>query len=340
MPRFESALLRRPAPHDLTAREKEVLKLIAGGLTNKEIAAELVVSVATVERHVANIYGKIGARGRADATATSSAADRQLIGAWHSSTGIPSREQSAACGAIAMPLSPGRQDTGSPGGNRRAGELPCLPYGAPRRLRGRVFDEPGSRRDRDPRQRRSAASWRRRTSRSSAGPDHLGSGEGREPRRLGAELVYGDLKDPASIEAACRGATAVFSTATTTVSRQPGDTIESVDRVGQLGLVDAARAASVSHYTFVSVPPVFSDTELGAAKEAVEESAEDERDRLHDPATERLRRDLARPNARLRLRQREGSSSTAPGTRSSASSPSATSRGSPFSRPTTQPSPM
>ncbi|MDQ3974304.1 MAG: LuxR C-terminal-related transcriptional regulator [Actinomycetota bacterium] len=56
-------------PDGLTAREAEVLRLLAGGNTNKEIAAQLVLSVATVQRHVANLYRKIGARGRADATA-------------------------------------------------------------------------------------------------------------------------------------------------------------------------------------------------------------------------------------------------------------------------------
>ncbi len=70
------ALRRRPAssreqvyPDGLTSREVEVLRLLAEGKTNKEIAAALVVSVPTVQRHIANIYGKIGARGRADATA-------------------------------------------------------------------------------------------------------------------------------------------------------------------------------------------------------------------------------------------------------------------------------
>jgi non-specific serine/threonine protein kinase len=53
----------------LTAREVEVLRLVARGQSNKEIAAELVLSVRTVERHITNIYGKIGARGKADATA-------------------------------------------------------------------------------------------------------------------------------------------------------------------------------------------------------------------------------------------------------------------------------
>ena len=58
-----------PLPDRLTAREAEVLALLAAGRTNKEIAAQLVLSPATVERHVANLYRKIGARRRAEATA-------------------------------------------------------------------------------------------------------------------------------------------------------------------------------------------------------------------------------------------------------------------------------
>jgi non-specific serine/threonine protein kinase len=61
----------RPAipgsPDGLSQRELEVLRLLASGRSNAEIAAELVLSVRTVEKHVANIYAKIGARGRADA---------------------------------------------------------------------------------------------------------------------------------------------------------------------------------------------------------------------------------------------------------------------------------
>jgi len=59
----------RAYPYSLTAREAEVLRRLAGGRTNNEIAEELHVSVRTVERHIANIYAKIGARGRANATA-------------------------------------------------------------------------------------------------------------------------------------------------------------------------------------------------------------------------------------------------------------------------------
>jgi DNA-binding CsgD family transcriptional regulator len=61
--------LRGAYPRGLTSRETEVLRLLAGGRTNREIAAELVISVHTVERHLATIYRKIGARNRTDATA-------------------------------------------------------------------------------------------------------------------------------------------------------------------------------------------------------------------------------------------------------------------------------
>jgi pimeloyl-ACP methyl ester carboxylesterase/DNA-binding CsgD family transcriptional regulator len=53
----------------LTPRERQVLRHVAGGATNKVIAAALGVAVPTVERHLVNLYTKIGARGRADAIA-------------------------------------------------------------------------------------------------------------------------------------------------------------------------------------------------------------------------------------------------------------------------------
>ena len=57
------------APNGLTAREVQILRHVAGGATNKEIAAEFHLAVSTVERHLVNVYSKIGARGRADAIA-------------------------------------------------------------------------------------------------------------------------------------------------------------------------------------------------------------------------------------------------------------------------------
>ncbi len=56
-----------PLPDDLTPREAEVLRLIAAGRSNGEIAAELVVSAATVKTHVNHVFAKIGARDRAQA---------------------------------------------------------------------------------------------------------------------------------------------------------------------------------------------------------------------------------------------------------------------------------
>ena len=56
-----------PRPDGLSAREAEVLGLLAAGQTNNEIAAELVLSIHTIERHLQNAYRKIGVRNRADA---------------------------------------------------------------------------------------------------------------------------------------------------------------------------------------------------------------------------------------------------------------------------------
>ena len=66
-----NATPRRPkrAAVPLTEREMQVLRLLANGQTGKEIASELGISVSTAQRHIANIYAKIGARGRVDAAA-------------------------------------------------------------------------------------------------------------------------------------------------------------------------------------------------------------------------------------------------------------------------------
>jgi NADH dehydrogenase len=71
-------------------------------------------------------------------------------------------------------------------------------------------------------------------------------------RRLGVELVTGDLKDPRSLDAACRNVDTVISTASSTISRQPDDSIQRVDHDGQIALVDAAVSNGVERYLFIS----------------------------------------------------------------------------------------
>jgi DNA-binding NarL/FixJ family response regulator len=64
------ALLKHPVrhPEGLTAREMEVLRLLAGGLTNHQIAEHLVVSLPTVNTHVASIFNKLKVKSRSAAT--------------------------------------------------------------------------------------------------------------------------------------------------------------------------------------------------------------------------------------------------------------------------------
>ncbi|WP_406515144.1 response regulator transcription factor [Streptomyces sp. NBC_00873] len=62
----------------LSAREREVLELVAKGTSNREIAAELFVSEATVKTHLTHIFAKLGAKDRAAAVAT--AYERGILG--------------------------------------------------------------------------------------------------------------------------------------------------------------------------------------------------------------------------------------------------------------------
>ena len=90
-------------------------------------------------------------------------------------------------------------------------------------------------------------------------------------KSLGAEIAIGDLKEPASLAAACAGIEKVISTASCTFSMREGDNIETVDRQGQLNLVEAAKNASIKRFVFIS----FGDNPenafpLSEAKRAVE----------------------------------------------------------------------
>jgi uncharacterized protein YbjT (DUF2867 family) len=90
--------------------------------------------------------------------------------------------------------------------------------------------------------------------------------------RLGAEVAFGDLTEPATLEAACRGVAAVISTAS--VSKTGTDTLERVDLQGNLNLIAAARAAGVRHFVFVSTRSAAADSPspLFRAKAGVEEA--------------------------------------------------------------------
>ena len=68
-PSPEAAGMPSRLPEPLTAREQEILAVVAAGLTNREIAKQLVISPETVKKHTASIYGKLGASSRTEAVA-------------------------------------------------------------------------------------------------------------------------------------------------------------------------------------------------------------------------------------------------------------------------------
>jgi LuxR family maltose regulon positive regulatory protein len=59
----------QPLVEPLSERELEVLRLVAAGLSNREIAQELVIAVSTVKSHTNHIYGKLGVKNRTQAAA-------------------------------------------------------------------------------------------------------------------------------------------------------------------------------------------------------------------------------------------------------------------------------
>jgi uncharacterized protein YbjT (DUF2867 family) len=75
-------------------------------------------------------------------------------------------------------------------------------------------------------------------------------------RALGVEVVYGDLRQPHSMNTACQGCSAVITTANSMSARHPGDSFETVDRDGSLALLQAAERAGVKQFIYTSVSPV------------------------------------------------------------------------------------
>lgn len=64
-----ASISKAPLPEPLSAREQDVLRLIAAGLTNREIAQTLIISPETVKKHTGNIYSKLGVGNRIEAAA-------------------------------------------------------------------------------------------------------------------------------------------------------------------------------------------------------------------------------------------------------------------------------
>jgi NADH dehydrogenase len=93
----------------------------------------------------------------------------------------------------------------------------------------------------------------------------------RQLESLNVAIARGDLKDRSSLDAACRGAKTVISTASSTASRQEGDSLQTVDLDGQLNLIDAAKAAGVDNFVLISFPPVDVEFPLQTAKRKVED---------------------------------------------------------------------
>jgi uncharacterized protein YbjT (DUF2867 family) len=74
-------------------------------------------------------------------------------------------------------------------------------------------------------------------------------------RELGVEIAIGDLRDRASLVAACNDAEAVVSTATAMGSKDRSLTLNAIDRNGQLRLVDIARQSGTRTFVYVSLSP-------------------------------------------------------------------------------------
>ncbi len=89
-------------------------------------------------------------------------------------------------------------------------------------------------------------------------------------QQMGVETVVGDIKDAASLSNAFKDVTAVISSASSTISRQPGDSIETVDDTGQRNVVMAAKNAGVNQFIFISFHAMSQEFPLQTAKRTVE----------------------------------------------------------------------
>lgn len=81
--------IQKSVIESLTEREREILDLLAKGLSNKMIAAQLYLSVRTVEGHLANIYSRLGVHSRTEAMLIAVKIPKSPAGAGSATSGLP-----------------------------------------------------------------------------------------------------------------------------------------------------------------------------------------------------------------------------------------------------------
>ena len=89
-------------------------------------------------------------------------------------------------------------------------------------------------------------------------------------KELGVETIEGDLKNKDSLENAVHGVSAIISTVSSTLSRQEGDSIQTVDDEGQNNLIDAAISAGVGQFVYISFCSMPGEYPLQTAKRKAE----------------------------------------------------------------------
>jgi NADH dehydrogenase len=103
--------------------------------------------------------------------------------------------------------------------------------------------------------------------RATSAPEKLARLQGQ-----GVETVQGNVRDRRSLDRACQGADVVISTVSITFSAQPDDSIDGTDGAGNVALVDAAKAAGVKQFIFVSFDTTAApDAPLVRAKRSVQD---------------------------------------------------------------------
>ena len=92
-------------------------------------------------------------------------------------------------------------------------------------------------------------------------------------KQIGCKLIEGDFKDKSSLLKACQGCDTVITTVSSTLSRQEGDNIQTVDQEGNLNLIAAAKEAGVKNFIFISFRHKYAlDSPLTEAKRSAEQA--------------------------------------------------------------------